>query len=96
MNGQLDKPVIGTVTGFNLAGYGTMSNTGQDVYNIIGDYPDRSLFTLNNPDVDLSNLTLKDRDKLYVGPDGRSDGVVIVVQSGADRKTAATKEEIEQ
>jgi type II secretory pathway pseudopilin PulG len=93
INGQLDWPVISEVTGYNLAGYGTMTNPAKDVYNIFGDYPDRSLFTLNNPDVDLNNLTLEDRDKLYVGPDGRTDGVIIVVQSGADRKTPENLEQ---
>jgi prepilin-type N-terminal cleavage/methylation domain-containing protein len=84
-----DKPVIGEVTGFNLAGYGTISNPAKDVYNIFGDYPARSLFTINNPNVTLQGL--EDLDKIYVGPDGRSDGVIIVVQSGADQKTPESK-----
>lgn len=89
------KPVLSEVTGFNLAGYGTMTNPAKDVYNILGDYTDRSLFTVNNPNIDLSGATLADRDKIYVGPDGRTDGVVIVVQSGADRK-APTNLEIDE
>lgn len=84
-----NKPVISEVTGFNLAGYGTITNPAKDVYNIFGDYPNRSLFTINNPNVTLSGL--QDLDKIYVGPDGRSDGVIIVVQSGADQKTAESK-----
>ena len=87
VNGNLDWPVIAEVTGYNLAGYGTITNPAKDVYNILGDYPDRSLFSLNNPGQNTSGLILEDRDKLYVGPDGRNDGVIIVVQSGADRKT---------
>jgi len=83
------KPVISEVTGFNLAGYGTISNPARDVYNIFGDYPNRSLFTINNPNVTLNGL--EDLDKIYVGPDGRSDGVIIVVQSGADARTPESK-----
>jgi len=92
VHNMLETPVLGEVTGFNLAGYGALTNPGKDVYNIMGDYPDRSLFTLNNPAVDPTDLTLADKDKLYVGPDGRMDGVIIVVQSGADRKTATGQE----
>ena len=91
-----DKPIIGEVTGFNLAGYGTISNVAQDVYNIWGDYPDRSFFTFNNPNAAATAQTIQDRDKLYCGPDGRSDGVVIVVQSGADKKTDESKMETGQ
>ena len=91
---KYDKPTMGEVTGFNLAGYGTTTNPAQDVYNIMGDYPERSLFTLNNPQ-DTSGFTLADRDKIYVGPDGRNDGVIIVVQSGADRKTPQSMEMFE-
>lgn len=79
-----DHPVLGACTGFNLAGYGTTSNPAKDVYNLYGDYTDRSLFTVNNPTATWS--TLEDRDNIYVGPDGRNDGVIIVVQSGSDRK----------
>jgi prepilin-type N-terminal cleavage/methylation domain-containing protein len=84
VNGDYDKPVLGECTGFNLAGYGTTTNPAKDVYNLYGDFTDRSLFSLNNPDATFS--TLADRDAIYVGPDGRNDGVIIVVQSGADRK----------
>lgn len=90
-----DQPTMGEVTGFNLAGYGTTTNPAQDVYNILGDYPERSLFTWNsNPQPgEMDDYTLEDRDKTYVGPDGRNDGVIIVVQSGADRKTPTTMEQ---
>lgn len=91
----LETPIIGEVTGFNLAGYGAMTNPGKDVYNIMGDFPDRSLFTLNNPSQSTSGMTLEDKDKLYCGPDGRNDGVIIVVQSGADRKAATGSEMLE-
>ena len=90
--GNPDKPVLAEVTGFNLAGYGTMTNPAKDVYNILGDYTDRSLFTINNPEVDLDGATLAQRDLIYVGPDGRMDGVIIVVQSGADRKAPTNLE----
>jgi hypothetical protein len=42
-----------------------------------GDYEDRSLFSVNNP---MSGMP--DMDSLYVGPDGRPDGVIIVVSAG--------------
>ena len=87
-NNDPRKPVLAEVTGFNLAGYGTTTNPAKDVYNIMGDYTERSLFTINNPNVNLSSATLEDKDLIYVGPDGRNDGVIIVVQSGADRKAA--------
>ena len=80
INGDLTRPYQTEVIGYNLAGYGTINNPAKDVYNIMGDYSDRSLFTLNNPDS-------SDSDKVYTGPDGRADGVIIVVQSGSDRKS---------
>jgi type II secretory pathway pseudopilin PulG len=92
VNNDPNKPVLGEVTGFNLAGYGTVSNPAKDVYNIMGDFTERSLFTVNNPNVDPNGLTLEDRDLIYVGPDGRADGVIIVVQSGADRKAPTNSE----
>lgn len=97
VNGNPLKPVISEVTGFNLAGYGTTTNPAKDVYNIWGDYTDRSLFTTNRPitAAELLSYTLADRDKIYVGPDGRMDGVIIVVQSGTDRK-APTHLEIDE
>lgn len=94
-----ETPITSTVTGFNLAGYGSTRNPAKDVYNLMGDYPDRSFLSMNNPSVNTGSLTLADMDLIYVGPDGRNDGVVIVVQSGADRKTPENlemKESLEQ
>jgi len=75
-----NAPITGAIIGFHLAGYGTMSNAGQDTYNLWGDYTERSLFTVNNP---LSGAPTSFAD-IYVGPDGRRDGVIIVVDSGVD------------
>ncbi|HDS30857.1 MAG TPA: type II secretion system protein [Firmicutes bacterium] len=75
-----NAPITGAVIGFHLAGYGTISNAGQDVYNLWGDYTERSLFTVNNP----LGSTPTTREEIYVGPDGRRDGVIIVVDSGVD------------
>lgn len=91
-NDDPTKPVLAEVTGFNLAGYGTTTNPAKDVYNILGDFTDRSLFTRNNPTISMSGLTLADKDLMYVGPDGRNDGVIIVVQSGADRKAPTNQQ----
>jgi hypothetical protein len=75
--GDPDLPVGGVVIGFVLAGYGAQGNPGMDVYNLYGDYPERSLFTINN-------LGDPDAPNLYVGPDGRPDGVIITVESGIE------------
>ncbi len=77
-----NAPITGAIIGFHLAGYGTIFNAGQDVYNLWGDYTERSLFTNNSPrDPDVPPTT---REEIYVGPDGRRDGVIIVVDSGVD------------
>jgi len=73
-------PITGAIIGFHLAGYGTIFNAGNDVYNMWGDFTERSLFTVNQQ-FDPSNPR---REDLYVGPDGRRDGVIIVVDSGVD------------
>jgi len=87
INGDLNRPFKTEVIGYNLAGYGSIKNPAKDVYNIMGDYTDRSLFTVNNPDQDFAGLSPEEvSNKIYVGPDGRNDGVVIVVQSGFDIK----------
>lgn len=83
-----NAPITGAITGFHLAGYGTIFNAGNDVYNLWGDYTERSLFTVNNA---LSSQPTS-IDQIYVGPDGRRDGVIIVVDSGVDTKTATSKE----
>jgi len=75
-----NAPITGAIIGFHLAGYGTMSNAGQDVYNLWGDFTERSLFTVNNP----FSGTPDSLADIYVGPDGRRDGVIIVVDSGVD------------
>jgi prepilin-type N-terminal cleavage/methylation domain-containing protein len=87
VNSNPQFPIQGAVNGFKLAGYGTIWNPGDDVYNVRGDYPERSLFTVNCPGA------MDDILDIYVGPDGRRDGVIIVVESGTDRRTPITKEQ---
>ncbi len=77
---RMDAPITGAIIGFHLAGYGTIFNAGQDVYNLWGDYTERSLFTVNEP---LSGTPASPAD-IYVGPDGRRDGVIIVVDGGVN------------
>ncbi len=75
-----NAPITGAIIGFHLAGYGTIFNAGQDVYNIYGDYTERSLFTVNCG----ATYPPQSMADIYVGPDGRRDGVIIVVDSGVD------------
>ena len=84
-----NAPITGAIIGFHLAGYGTIFNPGQDVYNIWGDYTERSLFTVNNP-ANWPPQTLAD---IYVGPDGRRDGVILVVDSGVDIQAPTNQQE---
>jgi prepilin-type N-terminal cleavage/methylation domain-containing protein len=84
-----NAPITGAIIGFHLAGYGTMSNAGQDVYNLWGDYTERSLFTVNEP---FSGNPTSFAD-IYVGPDGRRDGVIIVVDSGVDIQSPTTQQQ---
>jgi len=77
---RIEAPITGAVIGFHLAGYGTIFNPGHDVYNLWGDYVERSLFTVNEP---LSGPPESFAD-IYVGPDGRRDGVILVADSGVD------------
>jgi hypothetical protein len=58
------------------------------VYNLWGDYTERSLFTNNTPI--NGNQPPTSRAELYVGPDGRRDGVIIVVDSGVDIQAPKT------
>jgi len=92
VNNQANEnaPITGAIIGFHLAGYGTISNAGQDVYNLWGDYTERSLFTINKypPGGQVDSF-----DDIYVGPDGRRDGVIIVVDSGVDVQAPRTKEQ---
>jgi hypothetical protein len=76
-----NAPISGNPVGYRLCGYGGPTNTGEDVYNLWGDFPDRSFFTSNSQY--QGPLTLK---STYVGPDGRPDGVIFVVSSGIDAK----------
>lgn len=76
---RIEAPITGAIIGFHLAGYGTIFNAGQDVYNLWGDYTERCLLTFNEYPDDIQSFA-----DIYVGPDGRRDGVIIVVDSGVD------------
>ena len=86
--GNIEFPIQGAVIGFKLCGYGTIWNPGLDYYNLFGDFQERSLFTLNDPSGGINSIL-----DIYVGPDDRRDGVVIVVESGTDKKSAMNMEE---
>jgi hypothetical protein len=70
------SPMTSTISGFRLALYGSHENTGQDVYDMFGDFKDGMIShyidDLNVPEVKVYNLG---------GPDGRPDGVLEVVSS---------------
>ncbi|MEO7995004.1 MAG: hypothetical protein ABI743_11450 [bacterium] len=83
---QYDQPIAGIVSGYRLAAYGTMTNPGQDVYVIEGDYPGLS-FQLDEKKYPPCP------DNMYCGPDGRRDGVILVLQSGAERKAAINQDD---
>jgi type II secretory pathway pseudopilin PulG len=90
--GNIEYPIQGAVIGFKLAGYGTIWNPGQDYFNLYGDFTERSLFTVNKAPVGgFDDLT-----DIYVGPDDRRDGVIIVVESGTDVKAAQGMEQAGQ
>ncbi len=87
--GDIGYPIQGAVIGFKLCGYGTIWNPGGDYYNLWGDFPERSLFTLNIPTGSPPENILD----IYVGPDDRRDGIIIVVESGVDRRTPLGQEQ---
>jgi hypothetical protein len=69
--------VTGLVIGYKLCGYGAPDNLGEDAYNLWGDFEERSLFTFNEPMHGMPQST----DELTTGPDGRKDGVIIILDS---------------
>lgn len=85
--GNIEFPSQGSVIGFKLAGYGTITNPGDDCYNLWGDYPEGSLFTINTPIKETTDI-----EYLYVGPDGRRDGVIIVVESSGPYRSRINRE----
>jgi type II secretory pathway pseudopilin PulG len=87
--GNIEFPIQGAVIGFKLCGYGTIWNPGLDYYNLFGDFPERSLFTVNDPYASTNSIL-----DIYVGPDDRRDGVIIVVESGVDKKSAIGMDEL--
>ncbi|MFH1676399.1 MAG: type II secretion system protein, partial [bacterium] len=81
-NPNPNAPVTGPIIGYHLCGYGTIFNAGQDVYNLWGDFTERSFFTYNRPPSgDPATWTFED---IYGGPDGRRDGVIFTIDSGVD------------
>lgn len=79
-NPDPNAPITGAIIGFHMAGYGTISNAGNDHFNLWGDFTERSLFTFNKQ----PPLVPENFFDIYVGPDGRRDGTIIVVDSGVD------------
>ena len=77
----------GETVGYRLAVYGAIDNGGQDVYDMFGDFEDRMISGFvdnkNVPDVEVSNIG---------GPDGRRDGVIMVLSSSTGVKTADSQE----
>jgi len=72
------SPQTGEMAGYRLALYGAIGNTGQDVYDMFGDFEDRMISEYVDDaqcGVDVPNLG---------GPDGRPDGVVTVFSSSSD------------
>ena len=86
---NINAPITGAIIGFHLAGYGTIFNAGNDVYNLWGDFPERSLLTFNTRDFQNAQSFAD----IYVGPDGRRDGVIIVVDSGVDIATPKNQQQ---
>lgn len=72
-----NAPLSGIPIGYHLVGFGSLNNLGEDYYNLWGDFEERSLMTVNEP---LSGQPNSFED-IYVGPDGRPDGVFIEVNS---------------
>jgi prepilin-type N-terminal cleavage/methylation domain-containing protein len=89
------------VAGYTLAAYGTLKNLGQDVYDRNGEYYPRqrtgtcalaNYFGIGLPcqtDPSQANSLNISRG----GPDTRPDGVVIVLDSGVDKKTMNAADE---
>ena len=86
--GEIEFPSQGAVIGFKLCGYGTIWNPGVDYYNLWGDFPERSLFTRNDPSLPMDDIL-----DMYVGPDDRRDGVIITVESGTDIRSPINREQ---
>jgi prepilin-type N-terminal cleavage/methylation domain-containing protein len=84
-----NAPITGAIIGYHLAGYGTIFNPGNDVYNLWGDYTERSLFSFNEQ---WSGDPQSFAD-IYVGPDGRRDGVIMVADSGVDVDTPMNQQQ---
>jgi prepilin-type N-terminal cleavage/methylation domain-containing protein len=83
-------PQTNDISGYRLALYGAIDNTGQDVYDMFGDFEDRMISEFVDDyqcNVDVPNLG---------GPDGRPDGVVAVFSSSADVKTPFSQDTADQ
>ncbi len=89
------------VAGYTLAAYGTLKNLGQDVYDRNGEYYPRQRtvtctmyqwlsygLPCQTDPAQPNSLTIS-----RGGPDTRPDGVVIVLDSGVDKKTMNSSDE---
>ena len=79
-------PSTGDIAGYRLACYGAIDNVGQDVYDMFGDFEDRMISgAVDNRQVDAEVPNLG-------GPDGRADGVVMVLSSSSDVRAAISQD----
>jgi len=81
---DFSNPMLGTVAGYKLAGYGGITTLGDDCYTWFGDLPDHSL---NGDYEPFAQLGMNDAC-MFTGPDGRPDGVVAIV---TDPQTAKSR-----
>jgi len=72
----INAPITSAIIGYHLCGYGAVTNAGGDVYNLWGDFAERSLMTVND-----TFFPGMDPEDIFTGPDGRCDGVIIVADS---------------
>jgi len=91
------------VAGYTLAAYGTLKNLGQDVYDRNGEYYPRqraaTCALANQLGIGLPCQEPGDNspNTRYIsrgGPDTQPDGVIIVLDSGVDKKSMNPSEEV--
>ncbi len=91
------------VSGYTLAAYGALRNLGQDVYDRMGEYFPRqraatcalaNYFGLNMLPCPTDPGEPNTRFQSRGGPDTQPDGVIIVLDSGVDKKSMNPGEEL--
>lgn len=96
VNGWLLANGVPDVNGYTLAGYGTLRNLGQDVYDRQGNYagshrtapcPMRDAFGLSQMLGCPAEGEANNHDRSRGGPDSLPDGVIVVLDSGVDKKS---------